>query len=233
LNASEVINEVGPVANDFEAFTTGHYSWHKGRELYTEFLANRVAANSRGPILDVGCGVGHFLAALQDRRIAAAGFDISPRAVGSARKRARVDVLQHDASIHWPFADETFDAVTMFDVLEHFSFERFVLGEARRVLTGRGQLFLITVNRNSILHTILGQHWGGKKDPEHVTYYDCEELSRAVTSAGFSVKEIRTFFNLGVAGEASRILRPFRIPGILVFARALGDSIYLRAIKGL
>ena len=232
MNASQVINKVGPAATEFEAFTTGHYSWHKGRALYTEFLANRVTETSRGPILDVGCGMGHFLAAMQERRIAAAGFDISSRAVESARKRARVDVLQHDASTPWPFANGSFDAVTMFDVLEHFSFERFVLDEARRVLTGHGQLFLVTVNRNSIFHTILGQRWGGKKDPEHVTYYDCAELSRAVRSAGFSVKEIRTFFNLGVAGEASRVLRPFRIPGILIFAQALGDSIYLRASKG-
>jgi len=232
LNASEVINEVGRAATDFETFTTGHYSWHKGRALYTEFLANRVTATSRGPILDVGCGVGHFLAALRERRIAASGFDISSRAVESARKRAHVEVLQHDASDPWPFANDSFHAVTMFDVLEHFSLERFVLDEARRVLTNHGQLFLVTVNRNSILHTIMGQRWGGKRDPDHVTYYDCGELSGAVTGAGFSVKEIRTFFNLGVAGEASRILRPLRIPGILIFAQALGDSIYLRASKG-
>lgn len=232
MNAGEVARETRPVATSFETFTTGHYSWHRGRALYTRFLADRVTETSRGPVLDVGCGMGHFLAAMRDRKIGVVGFDISPVAVEGARRNASVEVLQHDALRPWPFEDESFDAVTMFDVLEHFSFERFILEEARRVLAHRGRLFLVTVNRNSILHTIMGEGWGAKKDPEHVTYYNREELSRAVQSAGFSVETNRTFFNLGVAGEASRVLRPLRVPGILIFARAIGDSIYLRAIKG-
>ena len=232
MNAGEVARGIGPVATSFETFTTGHYSWHRGRALYTRFLADRVTETSRGPVLDVGCGMGHFLAAMRDRKIGVVGFDISPVAVEGARRNASVEVLQHDALRPWPFEDESFDAVTMFDVLEHFSFERFILEEARRVLAHRGRLFLVTVNRNSILHTIMGEGWGAKKDPEHVTYYNREELSRAVQNAGFSVETNRTFFNLGVAGEASRVLRPLRVPGILIFARAIGDSIYLRAIKG-
>ena len=232
MNAGEVARETRPVATSFETFTTGHYSWHRGRALYTRFLADRVTETSRGPVLDVGCGMGHFLAAMRDRKIGVVGFDISPIAVDGARRNASAEVLHHDALRPWPFEDESFDAVTMFDVLEHFSFERFILEEARRVLSHRGSLFLVTVNRNSILHTIMGEGWGAKKDPEHVTYYNREELSRAVQNAGFSVETNRTFFNLGVAGEASRVLRPLRVPGILIFARAIGDSIYLRAIKG-
>ncbi len=47
----------------------------------------RIADEARGPVLDVGCGPGRMLAALQARGTTAMGVDLSPVAVLFARRR--------------------------------------------------------------------------------------------------------------------------------------------------
>lgn len=210
-------------------FHTGHHTWHEGRARYTAYLAKLVGSLTAGPVLDVGCGIGHLLSALAARRIPATGFDISRDAVVHARRDPHVNAFQHDASETWPFPDQSFDAVTMFDVIEHvMAYER-VLDEAQRVLRPNGSLLIVTVNRSSILHFLLGHAWGALKDPEHVTYFDRRRLTSAVEAAGFEVREIRTVFNFSVAGESAGFLRALRVPGLMLFIPEFGDSIYARA----
>ena len=46
-----------------------------------------VLGRARGPVLDVGCGAGRHVLALQRRGVDVAGLDVSPDAVGLARSR--------------------------------------------------------------------------------------------------------------------------------------------------
>ncbi len=53
------------------------------------------AGSDAGPTLDVGCGPGRLLVALQDRAVDAHGIDISPAAVAHARRRG-ASASRHD-----------------------------------------------------------------------------------------------------------------------------------------
>lgn len=211
------------------AFETGHYTLHEGRARFMNDLAARVAARSSGPVLDIGCGAGYFLRALRPLGIEGMGLDVSPKAVAMSTENARMPVALHDANEPWPFLDGSFGAVTMFDVIEHLPLYGSALWEARRVLRHAGSLFIVTVNRASILRVLLGRRWGGGQDPDHVVVFGGDTLKRALRSAGFLIREYRTFFNLGVAGEASPFLKRFRRPGWVMSVPEFGDSIYVRA----
>lgn len=210
-------------------FRTGHYTLHEGRARFMEYLAALVARRTRGPVLDVGCGAGYFLAALSGKGIDASGFDISPSVVEIAKANSRTTVAVQDANQPWPYGDGSFNAVTMFDVIEHFAAHDYVLDEARRVLAPGGSLFLITVNRSSVLRRLLGTRWGGFQDPDHVALFDGRRIKQAMRRSGFRLKKYTTFFNFGVAGETVEFLKLFRRPGWIVFAPEFGDSIYVRA----
>ena len=73
-----------------------------------------------GPIrtvLDVGCGTGNFLDYAQSRGLDAYGIDLDPGAVAEARSRGLNAVTQGElGSAALP---DRFDAMTMWDVIEH------------------------------------------------------------------------------------------------------------------
>jgi ubiquinone/menaquinone biosynthesis C-methylase UbiE len=108
-------------------------------------------------VLDVGCGGGHLLLALCDRRpdLHLHGVDLSQEQVGRGRRRAR----QAGARIEWtaasalalPMADATFDAVLSVASLKHWPDQGRGLSECIRVLRPGGLLFVVEVDRGCCL----------------------------------------------------------------------------------
>jgi ubiquinone/menaquinone biosynthesis C-methylase UbiE len=77
-------------------------------------------------VLDVGAGDG-----LITMLLGAKGIEYEEEGVRLAKEHG-VDVIQGDA-YSLPFGDNSFEAVTMIDVLEHFEFPEKALSEALRV----------------------------------------------------------------------------------------------------
>ena len=107
------------------------------------------AADS-GPLLDLGCGSGSFLAAVAPSERPVAGVDIALRWLIVARKRLDEEGLGHvplacGCAERLPFADRSFAGVVAGDVIEHVGDQAATLDEAHRVLQAGGQ----TLSRGS------------------------------------------------------------------------------------
>ncbi|MDR7545595.1 MAG: class I SAM-dependent methyltransferase [Armatimonadota bacterium] len=98
----------------------------------------------RGAVLDVGCGGGRFLSLCRADGWQAVGVEPSPEAAAHARRRG---IEVHGRS--WPvpsLPDESFDAVTFINVLDHLPDPFEALREARRVLKLGGLLYVRVPN---------------------------------------------------------------------------------------
>lgn len=152
--------------------------------------ANKLAASRKtGRLLEVGCGAGHFL-----RAAAAAGFDPSGTEVSaSALARLRQDgfhVLEGDLpSLRLP--ESSFDAVVLFEVLEHLPDPLVYLAEARRLLRAGGVLLLTTPNFDSLSRRLLGERWR-VLDPEHLVLFTTDGLRRALQGVDLRVSRIES-----------------------------------------
>jgi methionine biosynthesis protein MetW len=100
-------------------------------------------------LLDIGCGNGELLLAVQTRYDEVYGIDIAEAALGSARKYGinvqAVDLNREDL----PFPDQYFDALTILSTLQYFQDLYVVLGECNRVLSPSGVLLLSLPNMRS------------------------------------------------------------------------------------
>ncbi len=99
-------------------------------------------------ILEVGCGSGHFTRWFGEKTLQVTGLDISFPMVSEAVRLDRVPYVLGDA-LALPFADNTFDLVTLITTLEFVSEPVLVLVEALRV--AEQGLILGVLNRQSVL----------------------------------------------------------------------------------
>ncbi|MBA3767259.1 MAG: class I SAM-dependent methyltransferase [Acidobacteria bacterium] len=102
-------------------------------------------------VLEVGSGLGFFLDVCDELGIEAEGCDVVERAVKYAnRERERVRLGTLDSH----YADETFDAVFAFNLIEHLAHPKGFLDEAHRVLKTGGHLVLETPIQESLFHRL-------------------------------------------------------------------------------
>jgi SAM-dependent methyltransferase len=135
-----------------------------------------------GRILEVGCGAGHFLAGAAEAGFESWGTEIS--ASGLARLEGRGFQVLAGALPSLALPTMSFDAVVMFEVLEHLDDPVAYLIEARRVLREGGLILLTTPNFNSLSRRVLGDRWR-VVDPEHLTLFTTGGLQQALKRAGF------------------------------------------------
>lgn len=100
--------------------------------------------------LDYGCHDGAFLNSLRLKDIGRlAGVDISRLAVERAQEKyPELEILHISKNGPLPFADRTFDSVTILDVLEHVSDQKGLLSEMHRVLKDDGRLIVTLPGRH-------------------------------------------------------------------------------------
>lgn len=150
-------------------------------------------------VLDIACGTGYGLAILKKNARHVTGVDVDVEAAREAMSECdeRAAVLLGDG-LSLPFADESFDAVTSFETLEHLHRRSEFLAELRRVLCPNGTLVLSTPNSNYTKPVN-----GKPANPFHVFEYSPSEL-RDELETYFDVEEF-----LGQALNSSIQIPPF------------------------
>jgi SAM-dependent methyltransferase len=193
-----------------------------------------LAYKKTGRLLEVGCGVGHFLASANAAGFEAWGTEIS--ASGLARLRERGFRVLNGALPSLSLPSGHFDAVVLFEVLEHLEDPQAYLAESRRVLRDGGVLLLTTPNFASLSRRLLGDRWR-VVDPEHLVLFTRRGLRRALERAGFKVLNVWSR-NVDLT-EIARCLRRQPIRGgeerqkqVDACRATLASSPWLHSLKG-
>lgn len=139
-------------------------------------------------ILDIGTNLGSFPYELHMRGYKGVhGIDIREDAIRHGRQRYAVigDSLTCYDGHAIPFDNESFDVITMFDVIEHIpKIDEFLL-EANRVLATGGRLVFQTPNIyiNSLWSTIVWRSLAWRE--EHCSLQSFRSLRMLLSQAGF------------------------------------------------
>ena len=158
---------------------------------YTRRQARKLEAfEEKGRLLDLGCGDGRFLAAMEGRGWSASGLDPSEKACEIAQERLKKGTVLNKTLEEAHFPDASFAAVTLWQVLEHIRNPREVLLEVRRVLKPGGICLLSVPNIASFDFALFRGDWFHLDLPRHLYHYTPETLRRTVESMGFEVLRV-------------------------------------------
>jgi ubiquinone/menaquinone biosynthesis C-methylase UbiE len=175
-------------------------------------LLDAVGAAPGVRLLDVASGPGYVAAAAAARGAIATGVDFSEAMVAEAAKRyAKVEFRRGDAEA-LPFAENSFDAVTMNFGLLHLAHPDRALAEAHRVLRPGGS-FAFTVWAKPEETAGFGITLGAiqthgtfsvplPEGPPFFRFSDWAESARALKAAGF------------IAPEFKKIPQTWRLPSV-------------------
>jgi len=112
---------------------------------YSRFLP----IDKKSKILDIGCGMGHFLYFLKKMKYENhLGIDISPEQVAFVKKFVTDKVLLADAFEFLKDVENEYDLIVLNDILEHIPKSRIIdfLMLIRKALKDNGVVFIKTVN---------------------------------------------------------------------------------------
>ncbi len=185
-------------------------------------LLHRYAGREPAALLDVGCSAGLFLEVALRHGWDAWGVEPSRWLSDRARQRVGERVLTATLE-RAPLEGRRFDAVTMWDVLEHVRDPQSFIGAARRLLRPSGLLIVNVPARDTLIAAGLGQRWPLLL-PEHLFYFSRDALRHLLEHCGFRLLGFHghvVFFSLGYV---LRRLDQHAWPGVGALARVLGGS---------
>lgn len=149
---------------------------------------------AEGRVLDVGCGLGIFLLALDPARWDRHGLEAMPTPHEKAVRQLGAERIQQAELEEAGWPARHFDALTFWDVIEHVPNPRRTLEAAFRLLRPGGVLLLTTPNFNSYLARRFGADWYSLSLPHHLYHYTPATLTRLLETAGFRVRSLEDRF---------------------------------------
>jgi SAM-dependent methyltransferase len=135
-------------------------------------------------LLDVGAYIGVFVETAVASGWRAQGIEPSAWAAAEARRRG-LDVWPGTlASTHW--RPESFDVITLWDVIEHLTDPAAELERARRLLRPGGWLVVHTMDIDAPIARLMGRRWPWLMDM-HLYYFSDRTMGRMLADHGYGV----------------------------------------------
>lgn len=160
--------------------------WFAGRNEAIKIILNRFLKQSKKlHFLEIGCGNGIVLALLEKLGFTLTGLDIELAGLKIARKRTNVTLICAD--IYKLKSKDKYDAIGLFDVVEHIQDDESFLKKSKEFLKTDGKIIL-TVPADMRLWSQMDKASG------HQRRYTRNSLTSLLRRSGFRIEFI-SYFN--------------------------------------
>lgn len=132
-------------------------------------------------ILEVGAGIGDFLAACRNQGWKCFGIEPSDQARQVAKEFNKLDLLDSINKV----GEMGFSIITLWHVLEHVPDLNETLQKLKSYLADNGRLIIAVPNHNSFDAKHYKQFWAGYDVPRHLYHFNKKSLTSIMQSNGF------------------------------------------------
>lgn len=150
-----------------------------------EALVRKATKKSVGMLLDVGSGTGTFVHTMVKAGWSVSGLepDADARAIGV--KKYNCDIYPSEELFRLP--EGTYDAITMWHVLEHVHQLDEYIEQLKKLLAPKGKLIIAVPNYTSKDATIYKEYWASYDVPRHLYHFSPASMRKLMELHGLKV----------------------------------------------
>ncbi len=166
--------------------------YHKVRKrtlVQKKKLIEKATGKQTGNILDVGAGTGAFLNSMKHASWNCTG--IEPDKVAREKAFDLYGIRLQEAEQIDSLPSETFDAITLWHVLEHVHELHKYVEQLKNLLLPDGKLFIAVPNYTSGDEKIYDKYWAAYDVPRHLYHFSPKSMEMLLNTHGLRVEKIK------------------------------------------
>lgn len=152
-------------------------------------LIKKITKLSAGNILDVGAGTGAFLHTMKNSGWTVTGLEPDENARANANNLYGIQ-LQPSQNL-FALPAETFDAITLWHVLEHVHDLHEYLDQLKKLLKPDGCLFIAVPNYTCYDEKVYKEFWAAYDVPRHLYHFSPTSITQLLLHHGLQLKKIK------------------------------------------
>ncbi len=147
---------------------------------------------ARPRLLEVGCGLGYFLDQAFEEGFDVSGVEFNPGAVERLRRKFAFPI--HEGALEsMEVPPGSYDAVAMFDVIEHLRAPFEALDQIHDMLSPGGLLIVSTPDAESATSRLIGSRLEDfRRTREHLVFFGRRTLSETLDEHGFELVALKS-----------------------------------------
>ena len=139
-----------------------------------------------GTILDVGAGTGAFLNTMKNAGWNCSGIEPDETARKNARELYNLDLKEAKELFTLP--SKSFDAITLWHVLEHVHRLHTYVEQLKNLLAVNGKLFIAVPNYTSADAKMYGEFWAAYDVPRHLYHFSPKSMEILLNAHGLKLE---------------------------------------------
>ena len=141
-----------------------------------------------GKLLDIGCGTGAFLHALQQAGWQVTGLEPDAGARAKAKQLYGIDAQPSQELFT---LSGSFDAITLWHVMEHVHDMHDYMEQFKKLLAPGGKLIIAVPNYTSKDAVNYGAFWAAYDVPRHLWHFSPASMRTLAQAHGFSIRQTK------------------------------------------
>ena len=161
--------------------------YHRVRKITLEQkrkLLQKVTGLPTGSLLDVGAGTGFFVDTMRKAGWKVTGLE--PDATARA-KAGEMNILLNDSKDLFQLPAESFDAITLWHVLEHVHALHDYIEQLKKLLKKDGRLIIAVPNYTAADAKKYGEYWAAYDVPRHLYHFSPGSMQALLKMHGFTL----------------------------------------------